>query len=147
QLDGRRKELGMYLMLGMKRSRMFSMLMGETVFNSIVSLVIGLPVSLILTECVSLATAQGAGIGILGHKLSFSWTAVLWTAAGFFAVQLIAMFLLSIRFVRQEPASLLGPDVSRTQKVPKTNITGIITAIAGIIMLAAAYTLAIQRLG
>ncbi|HIQ99949.1 MAG TPA: ABC transporter permease [Candidatus Scybalocola faecavium] len=147
QLEGRRKELGMYLMLGMKRSRMFAMLMGETLFNSLVSLVIGLPVSLILTECVSLATAQGAGMGILGHKISFSWSAVLWTCAGFLAVQLLAMFILSVRFVRQEPANLLGPDVSRTQKVPKTNKMGVIIAIAGAVMLAAAYVLGVRYMG
>ncbi len=147
QLEGRRKELGMYLMLGMKRSRMFVMLIGETLFNSVISLVIGLPISLILTECVSLATAQGAGVGILGHKISFSWSAVLWTCAGFLAVQLLAMFILSVRFVRQEPANLLGPDVSRIQKVPKTNKAGVVTTIAGTVMLAVAYVLGVRFMG
>ena len=73
----------MYLMLGMKRSRMFGMLMGETVFNSVIALVIGLPVSLILTECVSLATARGIGMGIIGHKFSLSLTAILWDGGRF----------------------------------------------------------------
>ncbi len=147
QLDGRRRELGMYLMLGMKRSRMFGMLMGETVFNSVIALVIGLPVSLILTECVSLATARGIGMGIIGHKFSLSLTAILWTVAGFLAVQLIAMFLLSIRFVRQEPAALLKSDVSETQKLPKTGKVGVAIAVAGMVMLAAAYILSIQQMG
>ncbi len=86
-------------------------------------------------------------MGILGHKISFSWSAVLWTCAGFLAVQLLAMFILSVRFVRQEPANLLGPDVSRTQKVPKTNKMGVIIAIAGAVMLAAAYVLGVRYMG
>ena len=121
--------------------------MGETVFNSVIALVIGLPVSLILTECVSLATARGIGMGIIGHKFSLSLTAILWTVAGFLAVQLIAMFLLSIRFVRQEPAALLKSDVSETQKLPKTGKVGVAIAVAGMVMLAAAYILSIQQMG
>ena len=38
QMDGRRKEFGLYLMLGMGRGRLFAMLMGETLWNSLVSL-------------------------------------------------------------------------------------------------------------
>ena len=40
QLNERKKELGLYLMLGMKRSRMFAMLIGETLLNSLISLAI-----------------------------------------------------------------------------------------------------------
>ena len=67
--------------------------------------------------------------------------------AGFLAVQLIAMFLLSIRFVRQEPAALLKSDVSETQKLPKTGKVGVAIAVAGMVMLAAAYILSIQQMG
>ena len=40
QTDSRRRELGMYLMLGMKRSRLFFMLLCETLWNSLISLFI-----------------------------------------------------------------------------------------------------------
>ena len=45
QTDSRKRELGMYLMLGMKQSRMFVMLFCETLWNSIASLLIGLPIA------------------------------------------------------------------------------------------------------
>lgn len=65
QTDSRRRELGMYLMLGMKRGRLFAMLFGKTLWSSTVSLIIGLPVALFLTEGISLATAKIVGRKIL----------------------------------------------------------------------------------
>ena len=70
QMDGRRKEFGLYLMLGMGRGRLFAMLMGETLWNSLVSILTGLPIALLLTEGISLATAKVIGLGIVGHKIS-----------------------------------------------------------------------------
>ena len=64
QADSRRREFGLYLMLGMKRNRLFSMLFFETLWSSGVSLLIGLPVALFLTEGISLTTAKMAGLGI-----------------------------------------------------------------------------------
>ena len=76
QMDGRRKEFGLYLMLGMGRGRLFAMLMGETLWNSLVSILTGLPIALLLTEGISLATAKVIGLGIVGHEISLSFRAV-----------------------------------------------------------------------
>lgn len=70
QLNSRKKEFGLYLMLGMKRSRLFVMLMGETLLNSILSVLIGLPVALFLTEGISLTTAKLIGLDVINHKFS-----------------------------------------------------------------------------
>lgn len=93
QIDSRRRELGMYLMLGMKRSRMFSMLFCETLWSSVISLVIGIPVAFFITEGISLTTAKVVGLGIIGHHFSFSIDAILWTVCGFIFVQLLSMLL------------------------------------------------------
>ena len=115
QLNERKKELGLYLMLGMKKSRLFAMLMSETLLNSLISLVIGIPAALFLTEAISLITVRAAGLDIIGHEVTWSFPAVAETAAGFVIVQLIAMLLLSVRFACTEPAKLLNPDASETQ--------------------------------
>ena len=65
QLNERKKELGLYLMLGMKKSRLFAMLMSETLLNSLISLVIGIPAALFLTEAISLITVRAAGLDII----------------------------------------------------------------------------------
>ena len=69
QADSRRREFGMYLMLGMKRSRMFFMQFCETLWNSMISLLIGIPVALFLTEAISLATAKDCRAR--DHRASF----------------------------------------------------------------------------
>ena len=43
QLERRSREFGIYLMLGMKRRRLFGILMAEDMWNSILALLAGLP--------------------------------------------------------------------------------------------------------
>ena len=43
QLERRKHEFGVYLMLGMRRRRLFAMLLAEDFRNSVISLIIGLP--------------------------------------------------------------------------------------------------------
>lgn len=107
QISRRRKEFGIYLMMGMRRGRLLGMLFGETLLNSIISLVTGIPIALLLTEGISLATAKIAGLGIIGHTFNFSGTAILWTVAGFILVQFLSMAILSVKIVRAQAGSLI----------------------------------------
>lgn len=143
QLERRRHEFGIYLMMGMRRGRLFVMLLAEDLRNSIVSLLIGLPCALLLSELVSLITARLVGIGIIEHQLSFSLQAALWTSAGFLLIKSAASLSLSVRISRQEIGSLLTemPDGTKRQ------LPGYIYAfstLTGIFCLAVAYTRAIR---
>lgn len=145
QMESRCREFGMYLMLGMKRSRLFLMLLSETLWSSLVSLLIGLPVALFLTEGISLITAKVVGLGILGHRISFSATAVLWTVCGFVIVQLLSMLILSIPLGKAEPAKLLSSDPSGKQApAPAGKSTAFFTL--GLFLLLTAYFLGIFAL-
>lgn len=145
QTDARRRELGMYLILGMKRSRLFFTLFCETLWNSLISLLMGLPAALLLTEGVSMAAARLVGLGIIGHRFSFSPQAVLWTIGGFIAVQLLSMLIICIPLGRAEPARLLCSDAVKKQ----AGISGtgsFIFFTLGIALLLTAYYLGIFRL-
>lgn len=107
QLERRRHEFGVYLMLGMRRIRLFVMLLAEDFFNSILALAIGLPAAILFSELISLITARLVGIGIIGHQTSFSVQAVLWTAIGFILIKFAAFLILSGRICRQEIGNLL----------------------------------------
>lgn len=117
QTDSRKRELGMYLMLGMKQSRMFVMLFCETLWNSIASLLIGLPIALLLTEGISLATAKVVGLGIIGHHFSFSPGAVVWTVCGYVLVQLLSMLQICIGISKTEPADFFCSGDTKKQAV------------------------------
>lgn len=145
QLENRKKELGLYLMLGMRRSKLFIMLMNETIINSLISVVIGLPIALLLTEGVSLATAKVIGLGIMEHKITFSLSALLGTVIGFIAVQVIAMLIISVRFSRIEPIELLHSDAPEKQDILEKK-NGQFSFFMGTILLVLAYAAGITML-
>ena len=143
QFERRRHEFGVYLMLGMRRSKLFGMLLAEDFLTSILAMLIGLPVAVVLSEIVSLVTAKLVGMGIIGHQFSLSWFAIEWTLAGFLAIKLTALLILSGRISRQEIGTLLSQPTNRPKKQMPSVIYGL-AAICGSVMLAVAYYMAIQ---
>lgn len=145
QMENRRKEFGLYLMCGMKRGRLFLMLMCETILNSILSVLIGIPLALLLTESISLTTARLVGLGIIGHQFSLSAYAILGTIGGFFLIQLAAMMILSVHFCRMEPATLLRAEADSAQKTISGK-QGMLSFVLGLAFLAAAYIIGVKFL-
>ena len=45
---------------------------------------------------------ENSTAGIIGHQFSLSWSAIEWTLAGFLAIKLTALLILSGRISRQE---------------------------------------------
>lgn len=143
QLERRKHEFGVYLMLGMRRRRLFAMLLAEDFRNSVISLIIGLPSALLLSELISLITARLVGIGIISHKLSLSLSAVLWTSIGFLFIKFSAFLILSGKISRQEIGSLLVEKPDGTKKEMPAFIYAA-SILIGISCLAIAYAGAIQ---
>lgn len=143
QMERRRHEFGVYLMMGMRRIKLFAMLLAEDFRNSVISLLIGLPAAILLSELISLITARMVGLGIVGHQISFSASAVLWTTAGFLLMKFVSFFILSMRISRQEIGSLLveTPDGVKKQ-MPAVFYA--LSALLGILCLAVVYGLAIH---
>lgn len=145
QIDSRRRELGMYLMLGMRRGRLFLMLFCETLWSSVISLMIGLPAALFVTEGISLSSAKIVGLGIIGHRFSFSPDAVFWTVCGFVLVQLLSMFILCIGIAKKEPAEFFqAGDVKKQAAV--SGLRSTLCFAAGLGFLLYAYGLGMFRL-
>jgi len=71
------------------------MLLAEDFRSSITALFMGLPIAILLSELISLVTARLAGLGIIGHQISISFQAILWTAVGFYLIKFIAFLILS----------------------------------------------------
>lgn len=151
QLQQRSHELGLYLLMGMKQQKLSLMLISETIWNSIIALVIGLPISWFLTELINLATARLVGLGIIGHVLRISWSGIALTIAGFFFVQLLAILLLSAKLSSKEPLELLHEDKEKSQQrtTPKHGIISILSRFSlllGMIALCIAYGMSILYL-
>lgn len=145
QLQRRSHEFGIYLMMGMKRSKLFAMIMGETLWNGLVALFIGIPVSLFLTELISLTTSRLIGMGIIGHQFRISWAGLGLTVFGFIIVQLLAVFILSLKMSKKEPVELLNEQKEKVQRI-LSSVWGWICLLLGAVLLCAAYVLAILYL-
>lgn len=143
QLERRSRELGMYLMLGMKRSKLLLMLFAEELWNSVLSLLIGIPVAIFISEIISLVTAKIVGIGIIGHNFSFSFSAVTGTIIGYFIIRFIALIILSGKFFSVEVTELLSESQGeKKRKINKAIIS--IKLILGVILLSVAFVIGIK---
>lgn len=143
QLERRSHEFGMYLTLGMRRRRLFFMLLAEEVWNSIISLVIGIPIAIFISEMISMITAKVVGLGIIGHNSSFSISAVLLTIVGYFIIRLAALIILSGNIAKKEIMNLLEEAQDKKHKV-NNKIFTLIKLLLGIVLLVTAYVLAIK---
>ncbi len=139
QLDRRSHELGMYLILGMRRNKLLLMLLVEEIWNSIFSLLIGIPIAVFITEIISLVIAKIVGLGIIGHHFSFSLKATIGTIIGYFIIRLVVLIILCSKFSKKQVNELLSEDQEKKHK--KTDrVASLTQLIFGIILLIVAYT-------
>ena len=143
QLERRSHELGMYLVLGMQRKKLFFMLFAEEMYNSVISLAVGVPVAVFLSEIVSLITAKIVGLGIIGHQLSFSFKAIVGTIVGYFVIRFLALFILSGIVVKKEIYQLLSESQEKKRKKHNKYLTAV-QLFLGILILLSAYGTAIM---
>ena len=138
QIERRSHEFGVYIMMGMKRTKLLLMLLLEDISSSVLALLIGLPVSVLITEVISLLTVKTVGIGFMGHQSTFSLSAALLSAGGLFLVKLVAFLILSVKLARKEVGSLLSdaPDNVRKKEYP---VLSAILLILGAVCLGWAY--------
>ncbi|MCR5274563.1 MAG: ABC transporter permease [Clostridiales bacterium] len=138
QIERRSHEFGVYIMMGMKRTKLLLMLLLEDMGSSLVALLIGLPVSVLITEVISLLTVKFVGIGFIGHQITWSPKAALLTAAGFMGVKLVSFIILSFMLARKEVGTLLtdAPDNVRKKGYP---ILQAALLLAGALLLVFAY--------
>ena len=145
QLERRSRELGMYLMLGIKRSKLLLMLFVEELWNSLLSLLIGVPVAVFISEVISLVTSKMVGLGIIGHSFSFSFSAVIGTIIGYFIIRFIAIIILSGKFSKKEVIELLS-DFQGEKKREINKLNASFKLVLGIVLLIGAFTIAIMGL-
>ena len=138
QMERRKHEFGVYLTLGMRRSKLFLLLLLEDLRNSVLALGIGLPISILISELISLITAKIVGLGIIEHQFSLSTTALLYTVIGFLAVKLAVFVLLSAKTANKEIGNLLAYSPSGMKKLLPKGVY-LLASVLGILLLGTAY--------
>ena len=134
----RKKEFGLYGVLGMEKRHVSIVVFMEQTFVLIISLVIGLLLSVLFSKIFYLLTLKIIGAEVsLGFKISFESMAF---SAIYIGIIFILMFLNSLRFVHlSNPIELLNAD-KVGEKEPKAKI---ILSLIGLLFLGAGYYISI----
>lgn len=143
QLERRSKEFGLYMLMGMQRKNLFALLFAESLFTSAFALLLGLGGGVLLSEALSLTTSRLIGQGIIGHELSFSIQACIYTTLGFLFIQFVALMMLSKNLFQQELQTLLIGKVEEKQALGKEK-NNWLTFLTGVFSLVVAYILIIR---
>ena len=134
----RHKEIGLYNILGMSKRHIAVVMLWETVYTCLITVVGGLLLGILLSKLTLLLLYK-----ILFFSVSFgfmvSWKSVGITAVLFVAIYLVALLLNLLHVHLSKPVELLkGGSVG--EKEPKTKV---LLAILGVVTLGAGYYIAI----
>lgn len=138
----RKKELGLYLTLGMERNQVNLLLIMESLAIALFSLLVGLILGTFLSQGLSIVTAQLFEVNLKNFTFVFSASAAIKTIIFFIVLFLVVMIFNTITISKYKLIDLLhGDKKNETLKMPKFFITCIIF-ILSLVTLVVSYTLA-----
>lgn len=117
----RKKEFGLYMILGMKRRSMSTILFLETFYIGIVSLAVGLALGLVFAQMLSILTAKLFVLEMTKYSFSISSQAILKTIIYFGFMYLIVMIFNIICVSRYKLIDLLSAG-RKNEKIKFRNI-------------------------
>ena len=141
----RNKEFGIYLTLGISRSKIAFMLFYETIIVGILSLVVGIFIGVFLSQGLAGVTAKLFAIDMTEYKFIFSTDACLKTIFYFGIMYFISMVFNFILVSRCKLINLINGD-RNNEKLKGTNLVlSVILFVISVICLAVAYKLILEN--
>ncbi len=134
----RKRELGLYNILGMGKIHIALMLGMETVYTALIGIGGGLALGLLLQKLVTLLLYKIMGFGAY-FGFYVSWTGICYTAVLFGGILLGNLLLNLVRMGRQSPMELLREGAAG-EREPKTKG---VTALLGVVCLGGGYGIAL----
>ncbi len=134
----RRKELGMYMMLGAKKKKVAQLLFIETFGMGIVSIIIGILVGMLLASVAGNFLMNGMEISAKGSYSSVYTPAILVTAIFFVILFFITGLMNSIRLLRKTELELIREDET-LDEVKKSKTRIIIMTVLGVLLVSIGY--------
>lgn len=135
----RKREFGMYFMLGMRPIQVSRIIIYETVLVGVISLALGLGLGVLVSQLLSFATAAIFGIALPDYQFSFSMDACIMTLVCFCVIFfVVAVFnVFSIR--RCKLIDLMNADAKSEKVAVRNPWVCLVLFIVSIGLLAAAY--------
>lgn len=116
----RKREFGMYFMLGMKPIQVSRIIVYETVLVGVISLALGLGLGVVVSQLLSFATAAIFGIAMPDYQFSFSMDAFIMTLVCFCVIFLVVAVFNVVSIRRCKLIDLMNAD-SKSEKVAIRN--------------------------
>ena len=137
-IKNRGKEFGLYNILGMNKRNIARILLCESLFTLIISLLCGLAAGILLSRLAELCMFRLLSIDPVGN-LSVDAGAIAITAAVYTAITIILLLSAFVRIGRLSAINLLQSE-KQGEKPPRANF---VFALVGLILLAIAYYIAV----
>jgi putative ABC transport system permease protein len=143
-LKRRKKEFGLYMLLGMEKSGMSRILMAETALVGVAALGAGLPLGVLLSQGMALVTARLLEANVGGLQFVFSGEA-LWKTIAYFGLAFIVALAFNVASVRRQKLIDLLNAARRneTYRAPRPALSALIF-IVSLACIGAAYKLALS---
>ncbi|MDI6533191.1 ABC transporter permease [Bacillus mycoides] len=134
----RRKELGMYMMLGAKKKKVAQLLFIETFGMGIVSIIIGILVGIVLVSVAGNFLMNGMEISAKGNYASVYTPAILVTSIFFLILFFITGLMNSFRLLRKTELELIREDETQDE-VKKSKTRTVIMTVLGVLLVSTGY--------
>lgn len=140
----RKKELGVYMILGMEKSKISIVLILETVLIAIIALAVGLLLGILGSQFMSIFTANLFEADLTKYKFIFSFDAAVKSVEYFAIIFLIVILFNAVVLHKAKLIDLLyGEKKNETPKI-KSTLVSVILFVVSVAMLAVAYIVILQ---
>lgn len=135
----RKREFGIYLVLGMRPGQVSRILLYETVFIGLGSLVLGLGLGILISQLLSFATAALFGVAMPQYQFSFSPGACIATLACFIAIFIVVAIFNVITVRRYKLIDLIGAKAKRQKIVIRNPWVCLVLFAISLVLIGLAY--------
>lgn len=144
-LTKRKKEIGVYVFMGLTNQRIGKLYMLETVLIGLVALVMGIGFGILISQLFTMTLVTISDIEVnLSFEISLS--AILWSSLIYFIVYMIFVFKGYINLVRSSVLDMVSAN-RQNEYVKQNKVILFLKAILGIIILVLGYYYAIKEGG
>lgn len=144
-LTKRKKEIGVYVFMGLTNQRIGKLYMLETMLTGLVALVMGIGFGILISQLFTMTLVTISDIEVnLSFEISLS--AVLWSSLIYFIVYMIFVFKGYINLVRSSVLDMVSAN-RQNEYVKQNKVILFLKAILGIIILVLGYYYAIKEGG
>jgi putative ABC transport system permease protein len=141
----RKKEIGIYMTLGMEKRKVVKLLVAETFLIGVLSLGAGLLAGVFLSQGLSVVTAKLFEADMTGYRFIFSPEAFVKTIIYFGIIFLIVMVASTISISKYKLINLINADKQNEKQKFKNPIVTVILFILSIVFIGAAYRLVLKN--